>query len=87
MAKRRNYENDEAFKNLRVEDYLPEMKWCEPEAKDSTTKETDLFPSMDDSGTSAAQAAVSETSQPNEQEVWEDKVETGDTDVIDNDCS
>ena len=85
MAKKRNYENDEAYKNFRVEDYLPEMKWCEPEAKDSTTKETDLFPSMDDSGTSAAQAAVSETSQPDEQEVWEDEVETGDTDVADGD--
>lgn len=85
MAKKRNYENDEAFKNFRVEDYLPEMKWREPETKASTTKETDLFPSMDDPGTSAAQAAIPETSQPDEQEVWEDEVETGDTDVTGND--
>ena len=85
MAKKRNYENDEAYKNFRVEDFLPEMKWREPEAKDSTTKETDLFLSMDEPGTSAAQAAVAETSQPDEQEVWEDDVETGDTDVTDND--
>lgn len=85
MAKKRNYENDEAYKNFRVEDFLPEMKWREPEAKDSTTKETDLFLSMDEPGTSAAQAAVAETSQPDEQEVWEDEVETGDTDVTDND--
>ena len=27
MAKKRNYENDEAYKNFRVEDFLPEMKW------------------------------------------------------------
>ena len=33
MAKKRNYENDEAFKNFRIEDYLPEMKWREQEAK------------------------------------------------------
>lgn len=33
MAKKRNYENDEAYKNFRVEDLLPEMKWREPEAK------------------------------------------------------
>ena len=35
MAKKRNYENDEAYKNFRVEDFLPEMKWRESEAKDS----------------------------------------------------
>lgn len=35
MAKKRNYENDEAYKNFRVEDLLPEMKWREPEAKAS----------------------------------------------------
>ena len=33
MTKKRNYENDEAYKNFRVEDLLPEMKWREPEAK------------------------------------------------------
>lgn len=86
MAKKRNYENDEAFKNFRVQDYLPEMKRREPEAKapvqeqEVFTEEATLFPPLDEPGTSAAQAAVSETPQPNEQEVWEDDVETGDTD-------
>lgn len=86
MAKKRNYENDEAFKNFRVEDYLPEMKWREPETKTSVqeqdvlTEEATLFPPLDELGAFAAQAAVSETPQPNEQEVWEDDVETGDTD-------
>lgn len=86
MAKKRNYENDEAFKNFRVQDYLPEMKWRESEAKasvqeqDVPTEEATLFPPLDEPGTSAAQAALPETPQPNEQEVWEDAVETGDTD-------
>lgn len=90
MAKKRNYENDEAFKNFRVQDYLPEMKWRDPETKASVqeqevfTEETTLFPPLDDPDTSAAQAAVPETHQPDEQEVWEDEVETGDTDVTDN---
>ncbi|KAA5443496.1 DUF3408 domain-containing protein [Bacteroides caccae] len=84
MAKKRNYENDEAFKNFRVQDYLPEMKWRDPETKTSVqeqgvlTEEATLFPP--EPGAFAAQAAVSETPQPNEQEVWEDDVETGDTD-------
>lgn len=86
MAKKRNYENDEAFKNFRVQGYLPEMKWREPETKASVqeqevfTEEAALFPPLDEPSTFAAQAAVSETPQPNEQEVWEDEEETGDTD-------
>lgn len=91
MAKKRNYENDEAFKNFRVQDYLPEMKWCESEVKSSVqeqdvlTEEETLFPPLDEPGTSAAQVAVPKTPQPNELEVWEDEEETGDTDVINND--
>lgn len=91
MAKKRNYENDEAYKNFRVEDFLPEMKWREPEAKasvqeqDVLTEEVTLFPPLDEPSTSAVQAAIPETPQPDEQEVWEDEVETGDTDVTDND--
>lgn len=90
MAKKRNYENDEAYKNFRVEDFLPEMKWREPEVKasvqeqDATTEEATLFPPLDDSGTPTAQSAIPETPQPNEPEVWEDEEETGDTDVTDN---
>ena len=50
MAKKRNYENDEAYKNFRLEDYLPSMNRREPEAKisepeqDTATEETALFP-------------------------------------------
>lgn len=91
MAKKRNYENDEAYKNFRVEDFLPEMKWRGSEAKDSVqeeeafTEEATLFPPLDEPGTSAAQAAVSETLRPNELEVWEDEEETDDTDVANDD--
>lgn len=91
MAKKRNYENDEAYKNFRVEDYLPEMKWREPEAEVSVqeqetfTEEDTLLPPSDEPGTSAAQAVLPEMSQPNKPEVWEDEDETGGTDVTDND--
>lgn len=91
MAKKRNYENDEAFKNFRVQDYLSEMKWHEPEAKasvqeqDATTEKATLFPPLDEPGIPAAQSVVPETPQPNEPEVWEDEEEIGDTDVTDND--
>lgn len=86
MAKKRNYENDEAYKNFRVQDYLPEMKWREPEIKTSVqeqeafTEEVTLFPPLDEPGTSAAQAAIPETPQPDDQEAWDDEEETGDTD-------
>jgi hypothetical protein len=60
MAKKRNYENDEAFKNFRIEDYLPEMKRREPEAKASVQEDTALFPSMDEPDTPAMQDTVSD---------------------------
>lgn len=69
MAKKRNYENDEAYKNFRVEDFLPEMKWREPEAKASTTKETVLLPSVDEPGTSAMQDIVSDAGQHDKPEI------------------
>ena len=78
MAKKRNYENDEAYKNFRVEDFLPEMKWREPEAKasvqeqEATTEEVTLFPPLNEPDTSAAQAAVSETIRQDEPEIEED---------------
>lgn len=78
MAKKRNYENDEAYKNFRVQDYLPEMKWREPEAKASVqeqealTEEATLFPPLDESGTSTAQATVSEAIRQDEPEIEED---------------
>ena len=40
MAKKRNYENDEAYKNFRLEDYLPSMNRREPEAKISEPSKT-----------------------------------------------
>lgn len=76
MTKKRNYENDEAYKNFRVEDLLPEMKWREPEAKasepEASTEEVTLFPSLDESDTSAVQAAIPRAARQNEPEIRED---------------
>lgn len=69
MAKKRNYENDEAFKNFRIEDYLPEMKRREPEAKASVQEDTALFPSMDDPDASAMQDTVSDADRPDKPEI------------------
>ena len=68
MAKKRNYENDEAYKNFRLEDYLPSMNRREPEAKisepeqDTATEETALFPPLDAPDISAIQAALQKQS-------------------------
>ena len=76
MTKKRNYENDEAFKNFRVEDYLPEMKWRDSEAQasesEASTEEATLFSPLDESGTPVAQAAVSEAIRQDEPEIEED---------------
>ena len=69
MAKKRNYENDEAFKNFRIEDYLPEMKRREPEAKASVQEETAMFPSVDEPDASAMQDTVSDTDRPDKPEI------------------
>ena len=69
MAKKRNYGNDEAFKNFRIEDYLPEMKRREPEAKASVQEETALFPSMDEPDTPAMQDTVSDADRPYKPEI------------------
>ena len=69
MAKKRNYENDEAFKNFRLEDFLPEMKRREPEAKASVQEETALFHSMDEPDASAMQDTVSDTGRPDKPEI------------------
>lgn len=68
MAKKRNYENDEAFKNFRIEDYLPEMKRREPEAKASVQEDMALFPSLDEPDTSAMQDTVSYANRPDKPE-------------------
>lgn len=78
MAKKRNYENDEAYKNFRVEDFLPEMKRREPEAKASVqeqeapTEEVTLFPSLEKPDTAAVQAAMPEATRQDEPEIRED---------------
>ena len=76
MAKKRNYENDEAYKNFRVEDLLPEMKWREPEATASEAEappeEVTLFPSLNEPDTSAVQAAMPGTARQDEPEIQED---------------
>ena len=69
MAKKRNYENDEAFKNFRLEDFLPEMNRREPEAKASVQEETALFPSMGEPGASATQNTVSDADRPDKPEI------------------
>lgn len=69
MAKKRNYENDEAFKNFRIEDYLPEMKRREPEAKASVQEDTALFPLMDEPDASAMQDTVSDADRPDKPEI------------------
>lgn len=76
MTKKRNYKNDEAYKNFRVEDFLPEKKWREPEAKTSEaeapTEEVTLFPSLDELDTSAVQAAMPGAARQDEPEIRED---------------
>ena len=69
MAKKRNYENDEAFKNFRIEDYLPEMKWREPEAKASVQEETALFPSVAAPDAPAMKDTVSDAGRPDKPEI------------------
>lgn len=69
MAKKRNYENDEAFKNFRIEDYLPEMRRREPEAKASVQEDTALFPTMDEPDASTMQDTVSDADRPDKPEI------------------
>ena len=69
MAKKRNYGNDEAFKNFRIEDYMPEMKWREPEAKASVQEDTALFPSVAEPDTPAMQDTVSDAGRPDKPEI------------------
>ena len=72
MSKKiKNYENDEEFKNFKLEDYLPSMNRREPE-QEATTEEASLFPSLDEPDTSTVQTMVSEVTQADKQDVWED---------------
>ena len=72
MSKKiKNYENDEAFKNFKLEDYLPSMNKREPE-QEATTEEASLYPSLSEPDKSATQAMVSDATQADGQDVWED---------------
>lgn len=71
MSKKiKNYENDEAFKNFKLEDYLPSMNRREPE-QEATTEEASLFPSLSEPDTSEVQAIAFEVTQADEQDVCE----------------
>lgn len=69
MAKKRNYENDEAFKNFRLEDFLPEMNRREPEAKASVQEETAQFPSTDEPDASVMHDTVSDADRTDKPEI------------------
>lgn len=83
----KNIENDEEFKNFKLEDYLPSMNRREPKAATSAseqepaTEETALFPPMDEPDTSSIQEAMSKAIQPDEQEVWENDSDDADEEV------
>lgn len=83
MAKKRNYENDEAFKNFRLEDYLPSMPKRKPEAETyapeqkAVTKEIAPLPLQDEPDTSVVQTTVSDATRQGVPEIWED--DTDDT--------
>ncbi len=87
MAKKRNYENDEGFKNFKLEDYLPSMNRREPKADTSVsepepaTEEAALFHPMDEPDTSSIQEAVSQALQTGGQEVREDDSDVADEKV------
>ena len=60
MSKKiKNYENDEAFKNFKLEDYMPSMPKHEPEESSSVAEQEpvveagNLFPILDEPETSA----------------------------------
>ncbi len=78
MSKKRNYENDEAFKNFKLEDYLPSMNSPKREEVPSAPKEeqptevASLFPVPEEPDTSAVMVAVSETLPTDERDEWED---------------
>lgn len=74
----KNIENDEEFKNFKLEDYLPSMNRREPKAETSVSEqetamkeEAALFPPLDEPDTSAIQEAVSQAIRHDELEVWE----------------
>ncbi len=88
MSKKfKNIENNEEFKNFKLEDFLPSINRREPGEKSSepeqgtTAEATTLFPPMDEPDTSAIQVAVSKAIQTDEQEVWKNDSDDADEEV------
>ena len=78
MSKKfKNIENDEAFKNFKLEDYMPSMPKHEPEESSSVAEQEpvveagNLFPILDEPDTSAEQVTESETSAGSDNEARE----------------
>ena len=78
MSKKfKNIENDEAFKNFKLEDYMPSMPKHEPEESSSVTEQEpvveagNLFPILDEPDTSAEQVTEPETSAGSDNEARE----------------
>ena len=78
MSKKfKNIENDEAFKNFKLEDYMPSMPKHEPEESSSVTEQEpvveagNLFPVLDEPETSAEQVTEPETSAGSDNEARE----------------
>ena len=85
MSKKfKNIENDEAFKNFKLEDYMPSMPKHEPEESSSVTEQEpvveagNLFPILDEPDTSAEQVTESETSAGSDTEVKGTATDTDD---------
>lgn len=78
MTKKRNYENEEDFKNFKLEDYLPSMNSRKseettsiPEQESTVEEGANIFPPLDEPDISAIQAVVSEVIRSDEKEVLE----------------
>lgn len=78
MTKKRNYENEEEYKNFNLEDYLPSMNSRKSEETTSIPEQertmedgANIFPPLDEPDTSAIQAVVSEVIRQDEKEVLE----------------
>lgn len=78
MTKKRNYENEEEYKNFNLEDYLPSMNSRKseettsiPEQESTVEEGANIFPPLEEPDTSAIQAVVSEVIRPDEKEVQE----------------
>lgn len=95
MSKKfKNIENDEAFKNFKLEDYMPSMPEHKSEEVSSAVEQEpveegdSLFPVLDEPDTSIVQTAVSKsriqeqkTSVESDDEVVETAIDTGNTPV------